>query len=74
MSKILRGSVKREPTFSVGEVVVSKDYGHGVVREVDGSGYMKIIFEGDDHNWLAWWFTPQSVTKLQIEWIGEANG
>ena len=74
MSKVLRGSVKREPMFAVGEVVWTDAYGKGIVREVDSSGYMKIVFESDGHNWAAWWFTPQSVTKLQIDWIGEANG
>lgn len=74
MSKVLRGSVKREPMFAVGEVVWTDAYGKGIVREVGSGGYMKIVFESDEHNWAAWWFTPQSVTKLQIDWIGEANG
>jgi hypothetical protein len=65
MSKVLRGSEKRQSLFEVGEVVVSTEYGRGVVREVDGSGYLKIIFETDEHNWCAWWFTPHTVTKLQ---------
>ena len=74
MTKVLRGSVKREPMFAVGEVVWTDAYGKGIVREVGSGGYMKIVFESDEHNWAAWWFTPQSVTKLQIDWIGEANG
>lgn len=57
-------------TYEVGEVVVHPKYGRGVVREVDGSGYLKIVFEGDYHNWAAWWHTPNTVTKLQI---GDGN-
>ena len=56
--------------YEVGEVVVHPKYGRGVVRDVDSSGYLKIIFESDAHNWAAWWFTPGTVTKLQI---GESN-
>lgn len=74
MTKVLRGSVKREPMFAVGEVVVSSEYGRGVVREVDSAGYLKIVFESDEHNWAAWWFTPATVTKLHgIDWTGEGK-
>jgi hypothetical protein len=65
MSKILRGRVKREPMFAVGEVVVSPEYGRGVVSAVDSSGYLKIVFEGESADWTTWWFTPSTVTKLQ---------
>lgn len=67
MTKVVRGSVKREPMFAVGEVVMSKDHGKGIVCKVDDSGYLKILFEDDRHNWLVWWFTPDTVTKLQTE-------
>lgn len=69
--KTLRGSVKRDVDFEVGEVVVSEEYGKGIVRQVDSSGYLKILFESDEHNWAAWWFTPDTVTKLQAESTNE---
>jgi hypothetical protein len=49
----------------VGEVVKVAYYGVGVVREVDPSGYAKVVFEdGKKNEWASWWFTPERFTKL----------
>jgi len=49
----------------VGEVVKVAYYGVGVVREVDSSGYAKVVFEdGKKNEWASWWFTPERFTKL----------
>lgn len=52
--------------FNLGEVVLSENYGWGVVVEVGWcSGNLKIAFESDPNGDVDWWFSSDRVTKLQ---------
>ena len=59
--------VGRFEPYSVGEVVVHPQYGRGIVTQTDEVGYyIKVTYEDSfAHDWAVWWFSPDTVTKLQ---------